>query len=223
MTTHDDITICITMGHRPDHLKRSLESLGPELRALPTIAINDFGDQPTNDMFFDVCPHGELVDLGGHVGHTRAIDAMYERVQSKYIFHMEDDWEFYRQDFIGDAIAILDTSKEVSSVCFRDMSDIKMKGERRALVQYESIAGVNIARADGTHDNWFGYTFNPNLALTSHWQTLGGFSQFRGEMPVSRAFRRKGMFTANLEPGACRHIGWGDSIRKQKQKGQIAT
>lgn len=41
---NDAITVCMTMGRRPDLLRQTFESLGAELDGLPVLAINDFGD-----------------------------------------------------------------------------------------------------------------------------------------------------------------------------------
>ena len=107
MSAENLVTICITMGLRPDVLQQTLESLGPELRKLPIIGINDFGDAETSAVFDRLCPHGQRIDLGKQVGHHPAVDAMYAKVRTPYVFHMEDDWEFPRHDFLDDALPSL--------------------------------------------------------------------------------------------------------------------
>ena len=67
MSAENLVTICITMGLRPDVLQQTLESLGPELRKLPIIGINDFGDAETSAVFDRLCPHGQRIDLGKQV------------------------------------------------------------------------------------------------------------------------------------------------------------
>lgn len=214
MSRVDDVTICITMGLRPDHLQASIESLGPELRKLPIVAINDFGDEPTNEKFKEICPHGELVKLGERVGHMRAVDAIYKRVRTPYILHIEDDWEFTRVDFLDDAKTVLGASDKITSVCFRSMSDIKVNKKNRPNIMQTEYEGVAVTRLDTTSDEWYGHSFNPHLARKSLWQELGGFSQFRGEGVISRHFRKIGRHNVLLNPGACHHIGWEESVRR---------
>ena len=72
--------------------------------------------------------------------------------------------------------------------------------------------GSRFVRLDGLHRQWHGYTFNPHIARRDDWVQLGGFSQFRKERHISRALRTKGKFVAYLRPGACRHIGGGQSV-----------
>ena len=88
-------TLCLTIGRRPELLRQTLESLFDQSPSFAhVIAINDFGDAPTNAVFKAMCPMGELVDLGRQVGHHAAVDAMYQRIQTPYVFHCEDDWLF---------------------------------------------------------------------------------------------------------------------------------
>ena len=208
MRAEDLVTICITMGLRPDVLQQTLESLGPELRKLPIIGINDFGDAETSAVFDRLCPHGQRIDLGKQVGHHPAVDAMYAKVRTPYVFHMEDDWEFTRHDFLDDALRLLEAHPDVSSVCFRDTDNFFIEDAARAQIVKEDCAGVSYARMDALSPKWYGYTFNPHLAPLSLWKEVGGFSGFKRESHISRHLRKQGKFTAFLKPGACQHIGF---------------
>lgn len=212
MTATPQFTICITMGLRPDLLQRSIESMGPELRKLPIIGINDFGDEPTSEMFRRLCPHGTLVDLGEQVGHHPAADAMYKLVKTPYVFHMEDDWEFTNTEFLDDCVRLLDANKQLSMVCLRKLEDFPHTDKERALVKSETYEDLSYYRLDGLHKQWHGYTFNPHIARLSLWEQLGGFSQFEKERHISRHLRRQGLYCAFLKPGTCHHIGDGFSV-----------
>src|SRR5690606_30234712 len=72
----DKITMCLTIGRRPDLLRQTLETLRG-LPPLPVIAINDFRDEETNAVFREFYPEGLLLDPGRHLGHHGAVDAMY--------------------------------------------------------------------------------------------------------------------------------------------------
>lgn len=202
------VTICITMGLRPDVLQQTLESLSPELRKLPMVGINDFGDVETSEVFDRLCPHAERIDLGKQVGHHAAVDAMYAKVRTPYVFHMEDDWEFTRHDFLNDAIRLLEQNAKISSVCFRDTDNFFIEDKARALIVEEETDGIRYARMDALSPKWYGYTFNPHLARISLWEDFGGFSGFKRESHISRKLRADGKFTAFLKPGACQHIGF---------------
>lgn len=222
MSWNDKITTCITMGLRPDLLQETFESLSPELQSLPIVAINDFGDTETNDMFHSLWPNGTLIDKGGRIGHTKAIDAIYEHVKTPYVFHIEDDWGFTNCDFVQPAIDVLDADSDVSMVCLRALADFKLKPEKAEQVMDETVAGHLINRMDNIDPDWHGYTFNPHISRLSLWKEIGGFSQFRGEKKVSIHFRQMGKHVAYLQPGYCGHIGGGASARRRKDEAKPA-
>lgn len=212
----DQITVCLTMGRRPDLLRRTLGSLGSALDGMRIIAINDFGDAETNDVFDEICPDGQRIDLGQKAGHHPAVDAMYREVTTPFVFHIEDDWVFHRQDFLDQAMGLLQTDPDISVVCVREVSDFPQDAEGGAAPRSVQSAGGNYFRLDHLHDQWHGYTFNPHLGRIALWEQLGGFSGFRKERHISRRLRAIGLHTAYLDPGACTHIGEEASVTEAR-------
>jgi hypothetical protein len=72
-----DVDLCLTIGRRPTLLRQTLESLLPRANFKKIIAINDFRDEETNDVFKELCPNGILLNLDKQLGHHRAVDLMY--------------------------------------------------------------------------------------------------------------------------------------------------
>ncbi|MDO5620921.1 MAG: hypothetical protein Q4G24_05565 [Paracoccus sp. (in: a-proteobacteria)] len=212
----DLITLCLTIGRRPDLLRQTLESLG-SLRDLPVLAINDFGDAETNAMFHQLCPHGRIVGPGHRLGHHPAVDVLYQQVTTPFIFHCEDDWAFTRTDFLPDALRLLNDGSEIVQVCFRDTGDMPLSDADRALIVTETRAGIGFQRLDGLHQQWHGYTLNPHLIRRDEWQRLGGFSGFAKERHISRHMRGQGRFAAFLLPPACHHIGEDRGVEPPKK------
>lgn len=190
-----ELTFCITMGRRPELLDQTLASLGPLLSTMPVLAINDFGDEETNRVFRSACPHGKLMDWKPGSGHHAAVDALYAEVSTQHVFHCEDDWVFTRLDFIEDALALLKGDPLISSVCLRGIDDIPAK-DRPSVLHQTSANGQQYVRLDGSHDQWFGYTFNPHIARLDLWRGLWRFSGFRKERHISRKLRAEGRFVA---------------------------
>lgn len=212
---YDDITHCLTIGRRPDLLRRTLESMG-ELRQLKTLAINDFGDEETSRVMLEMVPHARIVGPGHHLGHHPAIDVMYREVTTPYIFHNEDDWGFTRTDFLDDARRLLDAEPLITVVCVRATDDMPLTDSDRAKIVTEERAGIRYQRLDALHDQWHGYTFNPHLVRRSMWEGLGGYSNWEKERHLSRHLRKSGHFAAFLLPPACSHIGDGRSTIVRK-------
>lgn len=204
----EQVTHCLTIGRRPDLLRQTLESLH-DLRDLPTLAINDFGDAETSAVLTEMCPYGRIVGPGIHLGHHPAVDEMYAHVETPFIFHDEDDWGYSRTDFLADGLRLLETDPMISVVCFRGTDDMPLSDADRAKIVVEECDGIRFQRLDGLHDQWHGYSFNPHLIRKELWQQIGGFSQFEKERHLSRFLRRKGFYVAFMLPEACRHIGEG--------------
>lgn len=201
------ITQCITMGRRPDLLRQTLESQTGDLAALPCLAVNDFGDEATNQVFRELRPNGRIVGPDQHMGHHSAVDLMYQQVETPYIFHNEDDWQFDRSDFLQQASELLNADPRISVVCVRAFDDFPFSEQERGKAVEESISGISYLRLTEMHDQWFGYTFNPHLARKSLWQDFGQFSRVKKERHISREMRADGKFVAFLRPPACHHIG----------------
>lgn len=203
------VTHCLTIGRRPDLLKQTLDSLCG-LSLIPALAINDFGDVETSEVFSSLCPEGHLVGPEYRLGHHAAVDELYSYVNTPFIFHNEDDWRFSRTNFLNDALLLLAAEPMISCVCLRDIREVQGAHAGGSSQIFER-AGVSFQRLDHCHDQWHGYTFNPHIARKDLWESLGGFSGFKKERHISRHLRAKGYFVAFLLPPACAHIGDGRS------------
>lgn len=207
-----EITLCLTIGNRPEPLEKTLRSLLPLVDFKHIIAINDFRDAPTNAMFTKICPEGTLINLPEQVGHHQAVDTLYQMVKTEYIFHCEDDWLFDGQIPVQKILKLLDATPELSAVCLRKIEDIPMAPEEKFKILTCEAMGLQYSRLDPLHDQWHGYTFNPHIASVRNWKTLGGFKAFKKERHVSRHMRLLGQHVAYLKPGHCSHIGDGISV-----------
>jgi glycosyltransferase involved in cell wall biosynthesis len=196
------VTLCITTGNRPALLKRTLESLLPFNRFDAVLAVNDFGDEETNEVFHDLCPDGLLVRSPAKRLQHVAIDAMYSRVTTPLIMHCEDDWLFAPGDVLSPAFKALESDSRISAVAFPEI-----RGSEESFVHDSRGYWVPGAHAERT----FAYTLQPALLWRSTWETFGPFAQFTSEGKIKRAFYKDGRFAAYIDPGLCSHIGY-DSV-----------
>ncbi len=201
------------MGRRPELLRKTLLSMGSLTSDYRFLAVNDFGDTATNDVFRKLCPHGELLKTSSHQGHHAVVDLMYEQVKTPFVLHCEDDWKFESVDFLPAAISLVQQEDVVSTVCLRALTDFRLDVDQAAKVLNRFASnGQRYYDLTGIHPQWHGYTFNPHLAPLSIWQGIGGFSKFKKERHVSRHLRSQGLRVAYLEPGYCEHIGDENSV-----------
>lgn len=207
----DDITLCLTIGKRPDELRQTLQSLLSKVQFKHIIAINDFGDEQSNAVFHELCPQGELINLGYNLGHHKAVDLMYGKVTTPYVMHCEDDWEFDSVPKFDDILKFLVSEPNISMVCLRKMSDISFDKQQQSQIIHRSTGYLDIVEIHTIHEQWYGYTFNPHIASINTWKELAPFAKFKKERHISRIFRSKNKHLVYLEQGNCHHIGF-DSV-----------
>ena len=211
------VALCLTIGRRPILLRQTLESLLPIATFQQIIAVNDFGDAESNEVFKELCPSGILINLGVHMGHHRAVDAMYSKVETPFILHCEDDWLFVSKLELDDAIRLLQSTPTIGSVCLRKVSDFSFTENEAKMTVFHEKSGVKYRRLDGMHDQWHGFTFNPHIISIDEWKKIGPYSNFKKERHISRKFRGFGKYVAYLEAGSCIHIGQEESISNPKK------
>ena len=216
-----EIDLCLTIGRRPSLLRQTLGSLLYRANFKQIIAINDFRDQETNDVFKELCPTGILINLDKQIGHHRAVDLMYSKVSSPYILHCEDDWLFTSDLMLDESIKLLEVNKNIGSVCLRKIKDFKLNEKQELKKITQQLGGVNFCRLDGTHEQWHGFTFNPHVTSLSQWKEFGPYSAFKKERHISRKLRSSGAFVAYLQPGSCVHIGIDDSVSNPIKKSKF--
>lgn len=207
-----NITLCLTIGKRPELLRQTLTSLFEKCHFENVIAVNDFGDKETNDVFLDCCPHGILLNQESHIGHHLAVDRMYQYVTTDYIFHCEDDWHFDSELNIASYIELLKTNPKITSICLRKILDFPFLDEDLVKIEYLDTVPVKSAKLTALHEQWHGYTFNPHIISVDTWKEIGGFSTYKKERHVSRWLRKKGKYILFLKEGVCYHIGEDDSV-----------
>ncbi len=103
------------------------------------------------------------------VGQIKLIDQAYARVQTPFIFHLEDDWEFYRPGFMEKSRALLARDPKILLVQLRASNDTG--GHPLSHSAPDNSFGV---MATGYCDCWHGFTFNPGLRRLSDYRLLGG-------------------------------------------------
>jgi hypothetical protein len=207
----NDITLCFTMGGRPDLLEQSIDSIQAKWNFQHVIAVNDFADPVCDEVFRWKFPQGILLSDGQKRGHHGAVDWMYQHIQTDYVFHTEDDWIF-PEDIAWRTIQdFLEQEPRAVSYCFRYPGDF-LDAAVLPKARQQECYGVGYMDLSATHEEWYSYSFNPHLIKTATLQRIGAFSQHKKERHISRVLKKQDCFVAYADRRLCEHIGEGMSV-----------
>lgn len=221
-----DYTVVITSCRRFDLLRQTIQTLIPNLDvpARKWIVIEDSDQQAVRESVKGLGVDIDVIVNETQLGQMRSIDRAYDLVTTPYIFHCEDDWEFFRRGFIAESKTILDQFPKVSMVGLRARSELNPLVRE---MPKQSLNGVDFFMFDPKlHPEYFSYSFNPGLRRLVDYKNHGPFGAIGPEHDVSYAFKKAGFNIANLENPAVQHIGDGrhvhDPTQHKKAKGVFA-
>ena len=232
------VTIVLTSCGRFDLLERTLKSID----TFNTYPVKEviFTEDSGDEKIYDVIPENwkpyckVFINKPG-LGQLKSIDLAYENVSTEYIFHCEDDWEFYRYHFIEDSLKILESDTDIHQVWLRSYhhdvrSNCLMDGNQllHTLGKHKVIDNVGYHVLECHSKKWQGFSFNPGLRRISDYHLVKPFSQYidgaSGESKASIKFAALGKYPVILENSAVLHTGWhnhvtsGTEIDRQKWK-----
>lgn len=212
-----DITLVVTSCGRFDLLKRTLESFARS-NSQPIhscIITEDSGDEAV----FDALPagwraHTQVILNRPKLGQIASIDKAYGLVQTPYIFHCEDDWEFHRPGFMEDSRIALESSPNTLQVWLRSFyHDLRIHCPFHGLGPREVLQGVAFYPVTSDKDDWQGFSFNPGLRRLADYQRMGSYASSGGEeKAVARWYAQQGYRAVLLENDAVAHTGWDEHV-----------
>lgn len=223
-------TVALTSCGRFDLLERTLRSLLPRLDGpLRSILIADDSgenagglDRLIETFKSDDVPIDAVVN-SPPIGQIASIDRLYGLVDTDWVFHCEDDWEFLRTGFIRESFELLMENETLSMAALRDVSDY---GQVSFGPERQTSSGIGYRVADTSlrsESHMSGLHFNPGLRRMADYHRIGPYAQLPqrppiGEVTVSGAYRDTGLRVGVLVEPAVRHIGDGRHIRDPFQR-----
>lgn len=218
------VSVVITCCNRPILLKKTLESF-LKYNTYPIekyIIIEDSGNFGINDFILNMIDsdHLELIYNEKNLGHIVSVDKAYEKVKTQYIFHLEEDWEFYQYSFIEKSIEILCKDSKIFTVWLRSHWDTNNHPfYRENLGGYYKIKTDHFYYDSGVKYTWGGFTFNPGFRRTEDCKLFGPYSKindgkFVWEYDVNTKYREAGYYSVITDNpnGYVKHIGYGHHV-----------
>lgn len=215
-STASDTTLVVTSCGRFDLLKRTLESFD-RFNTAPIREVfitEDSGDESVRDYLPPAwVRHTRFWINRPALGQLASIDAAYTEVNTPYIFHCEDDWEFYRPGFLEDSMRLLEHEPQALQIWLRSIahdlaihSPYVSQGDRRV---FEGIAYYPVV---SSKPDWQGFSFNPGLRRLADYALAAPYAAKEGEKRLSRFYAERQRHALILENDAVLHTGWGEHV-----------
>lgn len=217
-----DVTLVVTSCGRFDLLKQTLAS------------IDTFNNTPIREVFItedsgekaveDCIPehwreHVTFFVNVPRLGQLRSIDLAYSHVKTPWVFHCEDDWAFYRPDFIEDSRVLLDADPQALQVWLRSyVHDLAIHSPYVYLGERQIVEGISFYRVGSHKTDWQGFSFNPGLRRLADYQRHAPYSGHVGEKDLSQLYACEDRYALILENDAVLHTGFGGHVSVPEER-----
>lgn len=152
-----------------------------------------------------------LIKNEKNLGQISSIDRAYQAVSSDYIFHCEDDWEFYRSGFMEESLKILQADPRIFCVWVRAHNDTN--GHPIARGTRVTADGMPYhLMSTGYRGVWHGFTLNPGLRRRSDCLVMGPYS----ELPLAHHLRGRTRVTESDLSIHYHRLGYTGAISARK-------
>ena len=220
------VTVVLTSCNRPKELTITLRSFF-KFNKYPVkfIIIDDSGINGCIDNAVKEIPdyvEKKIIYNEVNIGQCRSIDKAYKMVDTEYIFHSEDDWEFTDYNFIEESLEILKQDPKIYLVVPSSYSNNITTLHKHPIkpTVYNNSYKLMDVLVERTNI-WYGFTFNPSLRRTSDAIIFSPYEQYFDsplcnvggiEQALNQLYHKKGfVFAITLNSnGFVKHIG-GDN------------
>lgn len=225
----DTVSVVCTSFNRFDLLQRCIETFLSTNRypIEEFIIIEDSGkvemksriESFLNSLPTDIVGQWHLIYNEKNEGLVESVDIAYSRVKSKYIFHTEDDYTFFRSGFIERSIAVMNHDPKIMQVWIRRVTDTVGQPIMPELLKAPPV--WNLDRPVeyylmGEHQEWYGFCFQCGLRHKERiWDSVQPYGSLspktdflsQRECKIGIALWKKGYKAAILPEGYARHMG----------------
>lgn len=217
-----DVTLVVTSCGRFDLLKLTLDSFD-RFNTAPireVIITEDSGDEAVHAVIpSSWAGHCTVLVNKPKLGQLASIDLAYSKVSTSYIFHCEDDWEFYRPGFVEDSIVILEHKPNVLQVWLRSYAhDLRIHSPYLHYGKREVVAGVACYPVLSDKPEWQSFSLNPGLRRYKDYLLCAPFSGHGGEKALSKRYAELNLIAMALEADAVLHTGFGTHVEVPEER-----
>lgn len=219
---NSDITLVVTSCGRLDLLKRTLETFdrfntAPMRHVLIT---EDSGDADVQNCIPEHWrPFTRFIINNPKLGQMRSIDAAYALIETSWVFHCEDDWDFYRPGFIEESMILLQNDPQALQVWLRSFNhDLQVHSPYVFLKPREVVQGIAFYQLGSHKAEWQGFSFNPGLRRLADYQQHAPYAAHGGEKKLSAVYAAQNRYALILENDAVLHTGFGNHVEVPQER-----
>lgn len=202
-----EVSLVITSCGRFDLLKKTLDSFF-EKNTYPIKKIIITEDSTEGEKLKRLLSKYEnrefnIIINKERLGQLKSIDKAYREVDTEYIFHCEDDWEFLKEGFIEKSMEILEEDPKILLIGLRNKDDYD--GDFFLDEDYVSRKGEHFYEVRNEI-----FTYNPSLRRKCDNDLFGLHEKLENtlyEDELSMFYREKGYRTVFFKEGYVKHIG----------------
>lgn len=213
-----EVTVVLTSCNRYDLLEQTIDSFlayNTYTNIKDFFVIEDFYYNQNINRLIIKYPSIKFIINDQRIGQIKSIDKIYKNINTKYIFHMEDDWLFYRSGFIEESVEFLEKSE--------NMNIIQLWLRERHDTNGHPVVG-NLLSLNYVNE-WHGFSFNPGLKRLSDYKILSSYEKAvqdykskyyfpnNPESIIGIIYKNLGYRAAISEKGFLRHIGYGRTVQ----------
>ena len=224
------VSVVVTSYNRFDLLQETIETFN-QINTYPIekfIIIEDSTDLEMKRKLEDyiLCKKGnyQLIFNETNQGQVESIDIAYSQVKTPYVFHSEDDYEFFRPGFIERSIEVLENDPLVMQVWIRRMDDTTDMPVEPEILKAGNVPYHLIGHC--INNWWHGFCFQCGLRKMSAYERIRPFAQWspktdfpsQRECKIGQAYYALGYRAAILPEGYARHTGQFRSVSGNENK-----
>ena len=204
------ITFALTSCGRPDLLEITLDSfLKYNTYPIDRFKIIDDSKQPELfTLLVEKYPQIEWIFNTERLGQSASIDILYNDIDTEYIFHCEDDWEFLKSGFIEESLEYMELSPNTLQAWLRGPHDTN----GHPLI----IANKYDLLTRGYQGIWHGFSLNPGLRRLKEYLMAKPYSSIGWETELNKFYYERGYYAISLKTKYVKHIGWTRHIQDAK-------
>lgn len=228
-----DVTLVITSCNRLDLLSETIKSF-ETFNTYPikeSIIIEDSGKKKVYDAIMEKFgDRFKVIFNNPPLKQIASIDRAYSEVNTEYIFHCEDDWEFYRKGFIEESLKILETHKNIKQVGLRSLQHDILEHHptitfNETPIKIENVTAYQLLmKPSFAESDWVSCSFNPGLLRKKDYDLAGSYKSLAiSEAGISLWYKEQGFIGVVLENDAVKHLGWDSSTMRHYVKPYIFT